>query len=50
MTVQHGTHVFVTAAEARRFDKAELYVTFGGPLVGLVLAIAGAGHLWNKKV
>jgi hypothetical protein len=49
LSVQHGTHIFVTPAEAQAFARAESRITWGWPLVMLGVGIAGADHLWKKR-
>lgn len=49
LVVHHGSHIFVTPAEAETFAAAERRLTFGWPLVVLGVAVAGADHLWERR-
>jgi hypothetical protein len=48
LVIHHGTHIFVTPAEAEGFAAAGRRLTFGWPLVILGMAVSGADHLWRK--
>ena len=49
MTIQHGTHIFVTPSEEARFHRVETYLWFGWPVVMLFATIGASDRLWNRK-
>jgi hypothetical protein len=49
LVVHHGSHIFVTPAEAETFAAAGRRLTFGWPLVALGMAVAAADHLWERR-
>src|SRR5262245_4589456 len=49
LSVNHGTHIFVTPAEAEAFARAKSRLTYGWPLVMLGMVIAGADRLWKAR-
>jgi hypothetical protein len=49
LSVQHGTHVFVTPKEAQALEGAQTRMWFGWPLVMFGLALVGADHIWQRR-
>jgi hypothetical protein len=49
MVINHGHHIFVTDAEARRLQNAELFLKIGGPLGGLGILLANVDALWLRR-
>lgn len=48
LVIHHGSHIFVTRAEADIFAASERRLTLGWPLVILAAALAAADHLWDR--
>ncbi len=49
VSVQHGSHIFVTRDEAARLAAANSRLEWGWPLVMLGVGIAGADFLWARR-